>query len=70
MFNDRGVCDSLTALVVDDDVILEGTVLALKSTWPKLMDGRNNINVLTPGYTADLGMGTSFQANLVDVRKA
>ena len=70
VFNDRGVCDSLTALVVDDDVILEGTVLALKSTWPKLMDGRNNINVLTPGYTADLGMGTSFQANLVDVRKA
>lgn len=70
VFNDRGVCDSLKAMVVGDDVIAAGTVAGLKSSWPKFMDGKNNVNVTTPGYTADFGMGTSFQANLVEVRKA
>lgn len=69
VFNDRGVCDSLKAMVVDDDVIDPGNVAGLKSAWPKMMSGKNNVNVTTPGYTADYGMGTSFQSNLVEVRK-
>ena len=52
------------------DVIAAGNVAGLKSAWPKVMDGKNNVNVTTPSYTSDYGMGTSFQANLVDVRKA
>lgn len=70
VFNDRGVCNSLKALIVGDDVIAPGNVAGLKSSWPKVMDGKNNVNVTTPSYTSDYGMGTSFQANLVDVRKA
>ena len=70
VFNDRGVCNSLTAMVVGDDVIAAGTVAGVTSAWPKVMDGKNNVNVTTPSYTSDYGMGTSFQANLVDVRKA
>ena len=70
VFNDRGDLRSLKAMVVDDDVIDPGNVAGLKSAWPKMMSGKNNVNVTTPGYTADYGMGTSFQSNLVEVRKA
>lgn len=70
VFNDRGVCNSLVAQIVEDDVVAPGTVLALKSTWPKFMDGQTNVNSTTPSYWADFGMGTTFQSNLVEVRKA
>lgn len=70
VFNDRGVCNSLVAQIVEDDVVAPGTVLALKSTWPKFMDGKTNVNSTTPSYWADFGMGTTFQSNLVEVRKA
>ena len=70
VYNDRGVCNSLAAMVVDTDVVAAGTVLALKSTWPKFMDGKTNVNSTTPSYWADFGMGTTFQSNLVEVRKA
>lgn len=70
VFNDRGVCNSLVAMLVDDEVLPQGTVMALKSSWPKFMDGKTNVNSTTPSYWSDYGMGTAFQANLVDVRKA
>ena len=70
VFNGRGVCNSLRAMIVGDDFVPKGTVMALKSAWPKFMDGKTNVNSTTPSYWSDYGMGTSFQSNLVDVRKA
>ena len=70
VFNGRGVCNSLRAMIVGDDFVPKGTVMALKSAWPKFMDGKTNVNSTMPSYWSDYGMGTSFQSNLVDVRKA
>ncbi len=70
VFNDRGVCNSLVACIVEDDYLAAGCVMGLKSTWPKFMEGKTNVNSTTPSYWSDYGMGTSFQSNLVDVRKA
>lgn len=69
VLNDRGVCNSLAAMVVDEEFLPQGTVMALKSAWPKYMDGKTNVNSTTPSYWSDYGMGTTFQSNLVEVRK-
>ncbi len=65
--NDRGEC-ALTAKTADDKV-RPGVVMAYASPWQKYTDG-NNINATTPDQLSDIGGGSTFHTNLVEVVKA
>ena len=65
--NDRGEC-KLTVKAADDKV-REGIVLAYASVWQKYAEG-NNVNATTPDQLSDIGGGSTFHTNLVEVIKA
>ena len=66
VFNDRGEC-ALYAEVTEDT--REGVVVAESLWWPKHMPGGRGINTLVSTRTTDLGGGSTFQCNLVEVTK-
>lgn len=64
VFNDRGEC-RLYAEVTEDT--REGVVVAESIWWPKHVPGGRGINTLVSTRLTDLGGGSTFQCNLVEV---
>ncbi len=67
IMNERGYCE--LTLQISDQKVLPGVVLAYKSPWAKLLGGRN-INATTSNTLSDIGGGSTFHSNLVEVKKA
>ena len=67
VFNDRGECQ-LHAEVTDD--AREGVVVAESTWWPKHMPGGHGVNRLVSNRLTDLGGGSTFHCNLVQVARA
>lgn len=65
--NDRGDC-TLKAQITSERV-LEGVVLSYAAPWGKVFTGRN-INSTTSDALTDIGEGSTFHSNLVEVQKA
>ncbi len=66
-YNDRGEC-SLHAEVTGD--VRQGVVVAEGIWWPKHSPSKRGINTLVSSRLTDLGSGSTFQCNLVEVKKA
>lgn len=65
--NDRGDC-TLKAKVTEEKV-LPGVVLAYGCPWGKLQEGSRGVNSTTPDTLSDMGEGSSFHSNLVEIEK-
>jgi anaerobic selenocysteine-containing dehydrogenase len=65
--NDRG---STKLLAKISDAIKPGVAYTVKDYWPKLSPDRKGVNFTTPDYIADMGGGSTYQTNLVQIRKA
>jgi len=65
--NDRGACLLRTRV---SDAILPGVALAAGQWWDRRYLGGSTPNHTTPDYAADLGGGSSFNSNLVEVELA
>jgi anaerobic selenocysteine-containing dehydrogenase len=66
VFNERGKCQ-LWAEVTED--VRPGVVAADSIWWPKHSPGGRGINTLVSNRLTDLGGGSTFHCNLVDVEK-
>lgn len=66
LFNDRGDC-RLWAVVSDD--IKEGVLVAAGQWWSRHYPDGGNANHTTPDFLADLGGGSAFNSNLVQVER-
>jgi len=67
VFNDRGECH-LHAEVTED--VREGVVVAESIWWAKHTADGHGINTLVSSKLTDMGEGSTFQCNLVEVTKA
>lgn len=67
VFNDRGECYLFAEVTTD---AREGVVVAESIWWPKHIPGGRGINTLVSARLTDLGGGSTFQCNLVEVKKA
>jgi anaerobic selenocysteine-containing dehydrogenase len=67
VFNDRGEC-RLSAEVTAD--ARKGVVVAESIWWAKHSPGGRGINTLVSSRLTDLGAGSTFQCNLVEVERA
>lgn len=65
--NDRGECELVAR--IRDEKVRPGVVMAYESPWQKFTGG-NNVNATTPDRLSDIGGGSTFHTNLVDVVKA
>jgi anaerobic selenocysteine-containing dehydrogenase len=66
VFNDRGEC-GLRAEVTEDT--RQGVVVAESIWWAKHSPGSRGINTLVSSRLTELGGGSTFQCNLVEVEK-
>jgi anaerobic selenocysteine-containing dehydrogenase len=66
VFNERGEC-RLAAEVTDQ--VRAGVVVAESIWWPKHLPGGRGINTLVSSRLTDLGGGSTFQCNLVEVER-
>jgi len=66
VFNDRGSC-LLWASV--EDRVRPGVVVSLGQWWSRQCPGGKNANYTTPDFLADMGGGSAFNTNLVQVEK-
>lgn len=64
VFNDRGAC-SLTARL--DEAVLPGVVISAGLWWNSAYGDGCNANHTTPDFAADMGGGSAFNTNLVEV---
>jgi len=64
VFNDRGAC-GLTAHI--DAAVRPGVVVGAGLWWSSAYAGGGNANHTTPDFPADMGGGSSFNTNLVQV---
>ena len=66
VYNDRGV----TRLVarISDKAVKPGVTVSHSSPWPKLLNG-TNINNLTHDRLTDIGGGSTYHTNLVEIRR-
>jgi anaerobic selenocysteine-containing dehydrogenase len=67
VFNGRGQCH-LYAEVTEDT--REGVVVAESIWWPKHLPGGRGVNALVSTRLTDLGGGSTFQCNLVEVERS
>lgn len=67
VFNDRGEC-YLWAVI--EDSVKEGVAVNTGIWWNSLSPGGCNSNQTTPDRTADLGGGSTYNTNLVQIEKA
>lgn len=65
--NDRGECK--LPVKISSEKAMPGVVLAYKSPWQKFVGGEN-INATTSYKLSDVGNGSTFHTNLVQVTKA
>jgi anaerobic selenocysteine-containing dehydrogenase len=65
--NDRG---AWTATLAVSDATRPGVCFTLKTQWPKLSPGGENVNACTPERDTDLGGGPTFHDNRVEVSAA
>lgn len=65
--NDRGQC-KLNVKIANEKA-LQGTIMSYGCPWGKLLDG-SNINSTTPDQLSEIGEGSAFHSNLVEVVKA
>jgi anaerobic selenocysteine-containing dehydrogenase len=65
--NDRG---STKLLAKISNAVKPGVAFTVKDYWPKLCPDNQGVNFTTPDYIADMGGGSTFQTNLVQIRKA
>jgi len=65
-YNDRGT--TRLAARVSDKAVKPGVTVAHKCTWPKLLDG-TSVNKLTYDYLTDIGGGSTYHTNLIELRK-
>lgn len=64
--NDRGYTKLIAKITTEK--VMPGVVLAYKSPWSKILK-RPNINATTSEELSDIGYGSTFHTNLVDVVK-
>jgi anaerobic selenocysteine-containing dehydrogenase len=62
--NDRG---AMTAALAVSDATRPGVAFTLKTQWPKLSPGGENVNACTPERDTDIGGGPTFHDNRVEV---
>jgi anaerobic selenocysteine-containing dehydrogenase len=65
--NDRGSAKLMARL---SDGIKPGVATTVKDYWPKLSPDKQGTNFTTPEGVSDIGGGSTFQTNLVQIRKA
>lgn len=65
--NDRGSAKLMARL---SDGIKPGVATTVKAYWPKLSPDKQGANFTTPEGVSDIGGGSTFQTNLVQIRKA
>ncbi|MEG0295338.1 MAG: molybdopterin-dependent oxidoreductase [Clostridium sp.] len=65
--NDRGQCK--LKVKISSEKVLPGVILSYGCPWGKLLEG-TNINSTTPDQLSEIGSGSSFHSNLVEVVKA
>ncbi len=65
--NDRG---AWTAALAVSDATRPGVCFTLKTQWPKLSPGGENVNACTPERDTDIGGGPTFHDNRVEVSAA
>ena len=65
--NDRG---AWTAALAVSDAARPGVCFTLKTQWPKLSPGGENVNACTPERDTDMGGGPTFHDNRVEVSAA
>lgn len=65
--NDRGECK--LKVKISAEKVLPGVVLSYGCPWQKIIGG-NNINSTTPDQLSDIGDGSTFHSNLVEIVKA
>ncbi len=65
--NDRGSAKLMARL---SDAVKPGVAVTVKDYWPKLCPDGKSANFTTPEYISDMGGGSAFQTNLIQVRKA
>ncbi len=66
VFNDRGDCVLWAAV---DDGVRPGVVVATGLWWDERYPARRNANHTTPDWPADMGGGSSFNTNLVEIAR-
>ncbi len=67
VYNDRG--ETILIAKVSSDTTRAGTLLAFNCPWPKLIEGGTSVNELTSDRLADLGGGSTYHTNLVEIVK-
>ncbi len=67
VFNDRGTC-LLWAQIAEK--VRPGVVVSEGQWWSTICPGGANTNHTTPDYIADMGGGSAFNTNIVQVEKA
>lgn len=66
VFNERGDCHYYAEITEDTR---EGVVVAEGLWWPKHTPGGRSVNMLISNRLTDLGGGSTFQCNLVEIEK-
>jgi len=49
--------------------VRRGVALSYGIAWPKLVDGGRTVNFTTSSHTADLGVGSAYHTNYVDIER-
>ncbi len=65
--NDRG---SAKLLAMISGAVKPGVAFTVKDYWPKLSPDKKGVNFTTPDFIADMGGGSTYQTNLVEIKKA
>jgi anaerobic selenocysteine-containing dehydrogenase len=65
--NDRGSAKLLARI---SDAVKPGVAITVKDYWPKLSPDKKGVNFTTPDFIADMGGGSTYQTNLVEIKKA
>ncbi|ONI47133.1 hypothetical protein AN644_01480 [Candidatus Epulonipiscium fishelsonii] len=65
--NDRGTIKLVAK--VTSTITKKGTLLTFNAPWPKFVEGRKSINELTSDRLSDMGGGSTFHTNLVEITK-
>ncbi len=67
LYNDRG--ETILVARVSADTTRKGTLLAFNCPWPKLIEGGTSVNELTSDRLTDIGFGSTYHTNLVEIAK-
>ncbi|ONI38195.1 hypothetical protein AN639_10575 [Candidatus Epulonipiscium fishelsonii] len=67
VLNDRG--NIILVAKVTSTITKKGTLLSFSCPWPKLVEGGKSVNEITSDRVSDMGGGSTYHTNLVEVTK-